>query len=170
MSILEQIEAIETPSIRSMDWYYHGILSAKADITDILTEGIKCAKLIGKSGYGNNGRHYISLSKDIGALPKDSAFHGYRRCAANIILDNIHPTKCVNAPFFEWLSPTRFPIRCSSVKDEFQMKEIITPDKFVGVQCALYYWGNCKGISTFFGKLKEYHFYYENLSYFSSII
>lgn len=36
---------METPSIRIMDWYYHGIPRSKSGIANILIEGIKCAIL-----------------------------------------------------------------------------------------------------------------------------
>lgn len=35
---------------------------------------------------------------------------------------------------------TKFPIRFSGFPDEFQIYKIIEPDKFVGIQCPLYYW------------------------------
>lgn len=142
MSLIEEIKSIETPSTRDLKWYYHGISEDTGAIENILSEGIKCRNLLGQKGGGNNGKYFISLSKDIGIDEKSlSAFHDFRRCQMNIIIDNIKARRCIDySPLLHLLANTRFPIRSSSFPDEFQIYEIIEPDKFVGIQCPLYYW------------------------------
>ena len=141
MSLIEEIISIETPSTRDLNWYYHGIPEETGAIKNILSEGIKCRNLLGKKGTGVNGKHFISLSKDIGIDESFSAFHGFRRCVMNIIIDNIKSCKCIDyLPFLHLLANTRLPIRSSGFADEFQAYRIIKPDKFVGIQCPLYYW------------------------------
>lgn len=141
MSLIEEIKSIETPITRDFNWYYHGIPEDKDVIKNILSEGIKCRKLLGQKGAGSNGKHFISLSKDIGVDEDMSAFHGFRRCTMNIIIDNIKTRRCINYFFFlHYLANTRFPVRFSGFHDEFQAYKIIEPDKFVGIQCPLYYW------------------------------
>ncbi len=146
MSLTEEIKSIETPSTRDLNWYYHGIPENPDDIKNILSEGIKCRGLISKKGTGNNGKHFISLSKDIGFNENLSAFHGYRKCIMNIIIDDIKAKRCIKMsllpPFIPLLSCTRFPIRFSGFPDEFQIYKKIEPDKFIGIQCPLYYWAS----------------------------
>ncbi len=141
MSLTKEVIYIETPSFRDLDWYYHGIPEDTDKMMNILSEGIKSRSLLGQKGVGSNGKYFISLSKDIGIEGDFSAFHGFRRCLMNIIIDDIDAHKCVKyIPFLYLLANTRFPIRYSDFLDEFQVYEIIKPDKFVGIQCPLYYW------------------------------
>lgn len=141
MSLIEKIESIETPSTRNLMWYYHAIHENIEDVKNILSEGIKCRKLLGQKGEGSNGKYYISLSKDIGVQENISAFHGFRRCVMNVIIDNIKTYKCLDyLPILHLLDYSILPIRFSGFPDEFQIYKIIKPDKFVGIQCPLYYW------------------------------
>lgn len=141
MSLIDEIISIETPSIRDLKWYYHAIPEEADAIKNIFSEGIKCRNLLGKKGTGSNGNHFISLSKDIGIDESLSAFHSFRKCIMNIIIDDINTHKCVDyLPFLHLLANTRFPIRSSGFLDEFQTYRIIKPDKFVGIQCPLYFW------------------------------
>lgn len=141
MSLIEEVKSIETPSTRDLNWYYHGIHEEPETIKNILSEGIKCRNLLGQKGGGTNGKYFISLSKDIGIDEEISAFHSFRRCIMNIIIDNIKACKCIDyLPFLHFLANTRFPLRSSGFPDEFQTYKIIEPDKFVGIQCPLYYW------------------------------
>lgn len=141
MSLIEEIMSIETSSKRDFKWYYHAIPEQTGAIKSILSEGIKCRNLLGQKGAGFNGNHFISLSKDMGIDENFSAFHSFRRCAMNIIIDNIKVHMCIDyLPFLHLLANTRLPIRSSGFPDEFQAYEIIKPDKFVGIQCPLYYW------------------------------
>lgn len=143
MSLIEEISSIETPSTRDLNWYYHAIREKPDDIKNMLSEGIKCRKLLGRKGDGNNGQYFISLSKDIGADESLSAFHDFRKSAMNIIIDNIEARRCYHFLFYPFLANTRFPVRFSGFPDEFQTYKMIEPDKFVGVQCPLYYWIEC---------------------------
>ena len=161
MSLIEEIISIETLGTRDLNWYYHGIPEEAGAIKDILLEGIKCNNLLGKKGSGNNGSYFISLSKDIGVDERVSSFHGFRECLINIIIDNIEARKCINySPLLHLLANTKFPIRSSGFRDEFQAYRIITPDKFVGIQCPLYYWA--KGFEED-GNYKRYLETFKNL-------
>ena len=141
MSLIEEIISIETPSTRDLNWYYHGIPEETGAIRNILCEGIKCRSLLGEKGTGNNGNDFISLSKDVSADEKFSAFHTFRECLMNIIIDNVEARKCIKySSLLHLLANTKFPIRSSGFQDEFQAYRIITPDKFVGIQCPLYFW------------------------------
>lgn len=140
MDLTKEIASIETPSTRSLDWYYHSFPEQETIFTSILTEGIKCRHLINKEGSGNNGKYYISLTKDIGVDYGASAFYSFMKCCTSMIVDNIKTRKCINTYLFHFLANTAIPIRCSGWEDEFQAYKIIEPDKFVGIQCPLYYW------------------------------
>lgn len=142
MSLVERVKSIETPSIRDLKWYYHGIPGNTSVIKNILSEGIKCRNLLGQEGNGYNGKHFISLSKDVGTDESYSIFHEYRQRGINIIIDNIKARRCIeyNLHLPSILANTRFPIRFSVWTDEFQTYKIIEPDKFVGIQFPLYHW------------------------------
>ena len=141
MSLIEDVKSIETPATRDLEWYYHGIPEETDAMKNILSEGIKCRSLLGKKGSGNNGKYFISLSKDVGTPANISAFHGFRNGRMNIIIENINAHKCMAYfPPLHFLANTRFPIRFSGFPDEFQIYRRVKPDKFVGIQCPLYYW------------------------------
>lgn len=140
MSLIEKIESIETPCARDLNWYYHGTCKDIEGIKAILKEGIKCGYLLGQESNINNGRYFISLSKDIGAQKDHSSFYSYRT-VINIIIDDIKAHKCIKYfSLLPYLGDTRLPIRFSGWDDEFQAYKIIEPDKFIGIQCPLYYW------------------------------
>ena len=143
LSLVDEIECIETTCTRDYNWYYHCIGNDVGRVENILTEGIKCRKRLGKKGGGCNGKDFISLSKDICVDGVYSAFHSFRKWFASIIIDNIDAYKCIDVdfipvPIIHLLANTRLPIRFSGFHDEFQAYKIIEPDKYVGLQFPLY--------------------------------
>ena len=68
LNINKLIEKVETPAIRNLEWYYHSLIKIGRSETlsmndksliSILKEGIKCNKLLKRSGKGgSNGRYW----------------------------------------------------------------------------------------------------------------
>jgi hypothetical protein len=82
------------------------------------------------AGIGNNGKYYISLTKNTNY--QNSAFNLFKHNPNNIGIEVISnyaiKTKKINCFLF---TNTKLPIRYSIYDDEWQTKEIITPDKFI---------------------------------------
>lgn len=142
MQLEEKVKAIETPTTRNLDWYYHKFPVKKNCLANILSEGIKCAELLNTRGNTYNGRYFISLSKDTGCDCEASAFYSFIN-NSNIIIEGIKPQKCINLTFLRFLANISLQIRCSGYKDEFQEYKIIDPSKFVGITLPILYYAHC---------------------------
>lgn len=106
--------------------------------------------IIKNAGIGSNGKYYISLTKKTNqkkcvysALSKSNAYIGIK------VKLNKEPIKArpQNTAIF---TNTIIPIRYSPYNDEWQTKEIITPDQFIELSYPLDY------ISEVFKDDKEY--------------
>lgn len=144
MNLISEIESIEIPSVRNLNWYYHSFYCTEENFKDFITNGIKCRKLLSLESSGNNGNYYISLLKDLGIDEEDYGFNSFMNNSTSFIIDGINPVKCstVMWPLYHLFSRTRLPLRGSGWKDEYQEYLKIDPLKFVGLQCPLYNWIN----------------------------
>ncbi|HAB66890.1 MAG TPA: hypothetical protein DCE23_05940 [Firmicutes bacterium] len=146
----ELIKSIESVTVRDMNWYYHAYQGVDSTyrLKRMLLEGIKCRLLLydkrdlyGPYSYtfAKNGFHYISLSKDIDALPEKSSFLHYLN-EINFIIDHIFAFKCSTKKEYERFRFTALPLRSSGYHDEYQVYRHISPKHFVGLQCSLLNW------------------------------
>lgn len=146
----EIIKSIESDAVRDMNWYYHAYqgIDASYRLKRMLLEGIKCRLLLydkrdlyGTYSYtfAKNGHHFISLSKDIDAIPEKSSFLHYLN-EINIIIDRIFAFKCSTEKDYKRFRFTAVPLRSSGYHDEYQAYRHISPKHFVGLQCSLLNW------------------------------
>lgn len=142
MDLIKEVENIERPGIRDLEWYYHTFYYTDDHFRDFITEGIKCRELLNLGRGGNNGRHYISLLKDLGVKEEMYGFDSFMESFSSFILTGIHTVRCstVMWPLYNLFANTKIPLRASGWKDEYQAYLKIEPSKFVGVQCPLYNW------------------------------
>lgn len=136
---LNEIEKIETRNVvKNLNWFYHGF--DFGNIAKIMENGILAKKYLDFSSpnFGDNGKYYISLSKDTNRV--FTAFRQYNQMGPMIIVDNIEAIKCRKNMLYEWLRFTPLPFRYSGWDDEYQVYSKILPDKFVGIECVLYDW------------------------------
>lgn len=138
---LEIINYIETKDAHfDSSWYYHGVRFNKERIESILTDGIKCAKDLGREGYGVNGDYYISVSKDLGYVKgvtkNPSAFLAYtRNLPVFIIEDKIKAIKTKEYNLFgEQFRNTIIPYRISGYSDEFHVYKRIQASHIIGME------------------------------------
>lgn len=144
MNLIDVLKAIELPATKNPIWYYHSFYFEKNRFEDMITDGIKCRKLLGLKASGNNGHHYISLVKDLGVNGQEYGFDDFMESSTSFIISGINPVRCstIMFPFFHLLANTSISLRSSGWKDEFQEYLKICPDKYVGIQCPLYNWIN----------------------------
>lgn len=142
MNEKELFEYLEISARRELDWYYHSFYFEQERFEDMITDGIKCRKLLGLDATGNNGHHYISLVKDLGIDDQDYGFDSFMKSSTSFIISGINPVRCSTAmfPLFHLFAKTSISLRGSGWKDEFQEYLKICPDKYVGIQCPLYNW------------------------------
>lgn len=135
------IKDIEFATKLDFSWYYHAFLYKKANFQSMITQGIKCNKLLGNSDCSctHNGKYFISLSKIVFSSKDNSAFRNFLEWPG-FIIDDVRATKCIQVSSPTILGNTIFPIRFSSNFDEYQVYKIITPDKFIGLRCCLLAW------------------------------
>lgn len=136
------IRSMECQSSLDMKWYYHAFRYNEDYFLNMINQGIKCNKLLGKTSCDctHNGRYFISLSKIVVASGKEnSAFDNFLSWPG-FIIDNIKATKCVQVSAPTILGDTLIPIRFSSNYDEYQAFKVIDPSKFVGLRCCLLSW------------------------------
>lgn len=137
---INEIEKVETKCIvKNLNWFYHGF--DFGNITKIVKDGILAKKYLDfpTSDFGLNGKHYISISKDIIDHPC-SAFHSYKRAHPLIILDNVDAIKCKQSTLYRPFRLTSLPFRYSDWVDEYQVYSKISPDKIIGIECMVYDW------------------------------
>lgn len=141
----KEMETMFIRSFRKPDWYYHAFLYEGKDFTDMVTGGIKCRKLLGdtsnngKNYIGNNGGHYISLSKMMFIPEKFSSYVYYINSPA-FIIEGIRPLKCKYSFDSEILNSTILPFRTSSFYDEYQQFWKINRDSIVGLRSLVFKW------------------------------
>lgn len=143
---LKEIEKVETKCIvKNLNWFYHGF--DFGNITKIMRDGILAKKYLDfpTSDFGLNGKHYISISKDIINHPC-SAFQSYKSTYPLVILDNVETIKCKNNPLYYHLRLTSLPFRYSDWVDEYHVYSKISPDKFIGIECMVYDWARDDGL------------------------
>lgn len=136
---LMEIEKIETGRfVKNLDWFYHGF--DFGNITAILNKGILAKKYLDfpTPNFGLNGKHYISVSKDMNV--SGGAFNRYKQSGPLMILDNIKALKCKYKKLYYPFRLTAFPFRYTEWTDEYQVYSKILPDKFVGIECMVYDW------------------------------
>lgn len=140
MDIEKLINLIEIPAYRSMDWYYHAFKNNEEVFIDIMTEGLKCRKLLNQTerkNTGHNGLYFISLGKNI-----DNQFGSYYvnlMDKPSLIIDGISPIKCKGYYLYSIFHNTKIKLR-SGHKDEYQAFQKINPENIVGLQCSVYKW------------------------------
>lgn len=149
------IKDIECVSAIDMDWYYHAFLYRKDNFQNMITQGIKCNKLLGKKdcSYTHNGRYFISLSKIIFSSKYNSSFQNFFEWPSFIVGD-IKATKCIQVSSPTILGNTIFPIRFSSNFDEYQAYRIIEPDRIAGLRCCLLNWYR-NGLRAYLENIRE---------------
>ena len=86
-----------------------------------------------EAGIGNNGKYYISLTRNTDY--QNSAFKLFKYNPNNIGIEVISDCAIKTQKNFSIFSNTKLPIRYSIYDDEWQTKEIIYPNKFI----SLYY-------------------------------
>lgn len=145
MAFSDKIKAIETKAPIQPEWFYHAFHYKDALFANMLTEGIKCRKLMTKEfkkeypHKGHNGNHYISLSKLELVSPEYSSFLYYHSKPAFIVND-INPIKCICSFDSSIFESTRWPIRYSGFRDEYQEYHQIPPEKLIGLRCSILEW------------------------------
>ena len=135
---LNEIEQLETSVIKNPDWYYHGYNFAFT--SDILKEGILARKYLSCDDEdGLNGKHYISIAKDIEGDKK--ALTRYKHQGSLAILDEkLKVIECKKSKFYELFRYTMLPFRYSSWSDEYQVFSKIKPKNIIGFECMAYLW------------------------------
>ncbi|MCI8330463.1 MAG: hypothetical protein HFE04_00005, partial [Bacilli bacterium] len=147
LNINKLIEKVETPAIRNLEWYYHSLIKIghsetlsmnDESLISILKEGIKCNKLLKRSGkYCNNGKYYISLTKDIEKYNK--VFLIFIEKYLSFIIHDINPIKCGKySTLKNLLRNTKYRGRTSPYFNEYQEFREIKPEKIIGLSYPLY--------------------------------
>lgn len=126
------IDEIEENCEINLNWFYHSTYYEKNKYTSILTEGIKCRKLLNQPGAGRyNGKYYISLSKI--TIPDNKTFLFYTFDKPSFIIDNIDPIKCKNTTDYEKYIYTKDPRRMGNYYGEYQYYYLIKPEYIKGI-------------------------------------
>lgn len=142
---LREIEKMETKSVqKDPDWFYHGFDFGRAE--DILSNGILAKKYLDfpVQNFGLNGKHYISIAKDIDQ--PGGALNRYKNAGPLMIIDNVKAIKCENKKLYYPIRFTRLPFRYTAWSDEYQVYSKILPDKFVGIECMVYDWSKSNNL------------------------
>ena len=137
---LKDIDQIEKSFVKNPDWYYHGYDFAST--SDIIEEGILARKYLScQDPDGLNGKHYVSIAKDIEG--EDRALNRYKYNGPLAILDeNLKVIECKHSNFYKIFRYTMLPFRYTDWSDEYQVFSKIKPDKIIGFECMAYLW--CK--------------------------
>ena len=135
---LKDIEQIEKEVIKNPDWYYHGYDFAST--SDILKEGILARKYLScLDEDGLNGKHYVSVAKDVEG--KNKALTRYKHQGPLAILnENLKVIECKHSKFYELFRYTMLPLRYTHWSDEYQVFSKIKPNKIIGFECMAYLW------------------------------
>lgn len=138
MTALEVLSFIENvPIVLSNNYYYHAFVYDHDAFVNMINEGIKAPIYLDKSGQGNNGLFYVSLSKNLGC--KDSIYDKLNSLPMFIINEKIFTFKTKNGlpPTFS-LMKSPLPIRYSDYEDEFQKFLKVKPKDILGIQFNLF--------------------------------
>jgi len=158
MNLIDEVISIETPAIRNLNWYYHSFDYSRLNFIDMLTNGLKCRKLLNLKGSGNNGSHYISLLKDHLNDNDLYGFDSFMTVRTSFIIDeSLQTFKCSDKFFLYYFAKTLLPLRHSGFKDEYQAFKEILPSFFIGLQIPLYNWvtGDYYWAREYYTMLKE---------------
>lgn len=131
---IDVIDKIEEKYEINLDWFYHSTPYNKENITSILTEGIKCAELLGDDGNSCNGPYYISLSK--AAITDSESFARYVMHRPTFIIEGIEPIKCVSRPDYYKYIDTKDPRR-NGLGGEYQYYYFIKNTYIKGIVYSL---------------------------------
>lgn len=135
---LKEIETVEKKVVKNPDWFYHGY--DFGNTAKILEKGILAKKHLDfqKGNFGLNGKHYISVAKDINegwrALTK------YKNNGPVAILDGLKVIECKYSKLYKLFIYTPLPFRYTEWPDEYQVYSQIQPDKIIGIECMVYNW------------------------------
>lgn len=143
---LREIEKIETKNIvKQPDWFYHGFNFSRT--ANIIENGILAKKHLyfPCPNIGINGKHYISVAKDINGAKR--AFTIYKIDRPLAILEGIKVIECKKSKVYRLFINTPLPFRYSPWSDEYQVYSKIQPDKIIGIECMVYAWAEQGDIS-----------------------
>ena len=138
MTALEVLSYIENvPIVLSNNYYYHAFVYDHDAFVNMINEGIKAPIYLDKSGQGNNGLFYVSLSKNLNCV--DSIYDKLSSLPMFIINEKIWVVKAKNAlsPSFS-LKRSPLPIRYSEYDDEYQKFLKVKPKDILGIQFNLF--------------------------------
>lgn len=129
---IDLVDEIEIPCVIDLNWYYHSVYYNHDRYVSIMTEGIKCNKLLkGVSSGVYNGLYYISLSKI--TIPDNICFLYYSSIKPSFILSGIDPIKCVNIEEYEQYIDTKDPRRMGNYEGEYQYYYFIDHSHIEGI-------------------------------------
>lgn len=118
------------------DCYYHAFYYQQQEFLSMLTDGIKSPFLLGKKGNGNNGKFYVSLSKNEEC--EMSAFDQLSENPMFVIQKNIKVVKAKNfkrvGHSLFCFTQTPFPIRECEYDNEYQKFMRVSPKDIVAIQ------------------------------------
>lgn len=121
---------------RNPEWYYHGFAFNEVRFTNMITDGIKCPFLTGRTkSEGYNGLFFISVSKIIPGSG-ESAFYSYLENRPMLIIDDIKTKKC----YPSGCAPIPIIMRDSMWYDEYQAFFKISHKKIIGIECSVRNW------------------------------
>lgn len=129
---IDIIDKIEEKCEIDLDWFYHSVYYDRIKYLSILSEGIKCNKLLNSPGCGRyNGKYYISLSKL--TVPDNVCYLYYTTDRPSFIIDDIEPIKCRNIAEYQQYIDTRDPRRIGNFEDEYQYYYFIKSTYIKGI-------------------------------------
>lgn len=133
-----EIEKIEKSFVKNPDWFYHGY--DFCNTPDIIKEGILARKYLScQDEDGLNGKHYVSIAKDIDGEGK--ALTRYKHQGPLAIMDeSLKVIECKHSKFYKLFRYTILPFRYTDWSDEYQVFSKIKPDKIIGFECMAYLW------------------------------
>ncbi len=133
-----EVEKIETNFVKNSEWFYHGYDFCFTE--DIIKKGILARKYLScPDEDGLNGKHYVSIAKDIEGEKK--ALTRYKHQGPLAIMDeSLKVIECKQSKFYELFRYTRLPFRYTEWSDEYQVYSKIKPNKIIGFECMAYLW------------------------------
>ncbi len=141
MDYLRIIHYIEDDTIiLDSDFYYHAFEYNQKEFISMITEGIKAPILLGKRGDGNNGKFYVSLSKNTNCL--NSIYNKLSNKPMFMINNKMLTVKARNFkiygkyPLFLMQSP--LPFRDCEYDDEYQRFLRVSSKDILAIQYNIY--------------------------------
>ena len=158
---LKIIKDIEDKSINiNSKWFYHASNFDEGIYGNILINGIKSKFLRGEFGksYSFNGIFYISVMKALKEPIQDSAWEGFYPFYPMFVIEGISALLCKHLRFgnslYDFFEDSFLPFRGSGYIDEYQVFNLIKPEKIVGMQFAIFEATKCtKAYRLYLGKL-----------------